>query len=387
MPLEVVDSPESSNQLTAARVLLAFVAVALIVWLCTGFYSVSASEVALVERMGQLVGTVDHQGVRHATVVPTGLHYGLPWPLDIVHKIPSSQSLVIDIKDFSTAPLEYQQYKNVLMQQGIPKSAVDAVFDPYLITSDKNVLHASITVQYRVQDPEEYFMSAAHSDSLKQATLVADREAVLRKVALHALIRCMADTTIDEALYQGRQDLVNRLTALTQKEAKELKLGVSIDRVNVPEVRWPANLDDVFNLANQAHAQAEQTKLNAQQYAESLKTNTQTGVVAQILSDAQSYQGKVVKGAMGEAERFKLVYARYQAAPDLTRLSIYADTMDAIFANVTRTIFVQKGQKAWLPLDPIEGKLPNPTTPANNSQLGAPAAVNSAGVPQAPPGH
>ena len=52
VPLDVVDH-EPSNQLTAARVLLAFVAVALIVWLCTGFYSVSASEVALIERMAQ----------------------------------------------------------------------------------------------------------------------------------------------------------------------------------------------------------------------------------------------------------------------------------------------------------------------------------------------
>jgi membrane protease subunit HflK len=262
----------------------------------------------------------------------------------------------MDVKDFATTPLEYQQYKNVLMQRGLPKSAVDAIFDPYLITSDKNVVHAAVTVQYRIQDPEAFLMSVSHSE-LTAPTLVAEREQMLRRVALHALIRVMADTTIDNALYQGRQDLANRLTAATQSEAHELNLGVSVERVNVPELRWPAILDDKFSMASQAHSQAEQARLNAQSYAESLRTNTQTGVAAQIRSAAQSYKDKVTKSAQGEADRFTLVYERYQVAPDLTRLSIYADTMNAIFDGVARTVFVQRGQKAWLPLDPIEDKL------------------------------
>lgn len=346
--------PEGSRWGRAHHVLLAFLGVGVVIWLLTGFYQIQGSEVGMVERMGAMVTDLNGK----VSIKTMGLHYGMPWPIDTIHKFPTGEAHSLTVKDFNTSTAATEEYKKYLSSLGYTKQVLDAVFDPYLITSDKNMLNAQLTVRYLIKDPEAYFMCVAHSESEGGTAgssalkiMLAEREAVLSHIVCHELVRELARTRVEAALTEHRQELINRLLAGIQREITFLRLGIMVDSINL-ELRWPLQVDEAFTSAQRARAEM-QTNIETAKSDRSVRTTRAAGgETDQILDAAKGDADHVIKQAKGEVERFNNVYEPYRAAPFITRTSLYNDTMNLILKNVQRVMYVQPGQKQTLVLDP-----------------------------------
>lgn len=353
--LEIAEGSESSQDqetrwpawLNAARILLLFVVFGVVVWVLTGLYKVNAAEVVVVERMGRF----------EATETEGGLHMGWPWPIDIIHRIPIGQTRRLEVNDFFQSPAAYEALKREMMAQGVRRDVLDAIFDPYLITGDKNVLNMKIAVQYRIKDPTAYLMSIAHGAAHNDPQVMIERENIIHQTSMHVLIRETAKVTIDQA-FNDRVAFAERLLVAARAEAERLKLGVDIEKVDLLDVRWPAGVGDAFTEESRARQQKESAREAAKAYYESVKTAAKEGHYNRIVGEAQAYKKKVIDDARGETVRFRHVYEQYKKEPELTRINLYADAMTTVMKNVSRVILVQPGQKANLVIDPVEEKIP-----------------------------
>src|SRR5579862_7408259 len=87
-------APESPAWAKAHFILLGFLGVGLVIWLLSGFYKVNAGEAAIVERLGYFLRNVEQEPGKPSQVewMDAGLHYHLPYPIDVVHFVPIQQN-------------------------------------------------------------------------------------------------------------------------------------------------------------------------------------------------------------------------------------------------------------------------------------------------------
>ncbi|MCM2356251.1 MAG: hypothetical protein NDI68_06125, partial [Arenimonas sp.] len=94
----------------------------------------------------------------------------------------------------------------------------------------------------------------------------------------------------------------------------------------------------------------------------------------------------VVAQAQGDAQRFQSVLTQYQKAPQVTRDRMYLETMQQIYANVTKVLVDsrQGSNLLYLPLDRILQQVSQGGAAVAGPEAGA-AAPSSAQMPPPPP--
>jgi membrane protease subunit HflK len=354
--LPVQPAPEGSRFGKAHHILLAFLGLAALIWLLSGIYQVNNDQVAIIERLGTYV--MDNDG--HAHQVERGLHYALPWPIDRILKISTKQQRTLTVAWFNESPDAYAGVKSEFMRQGLPQALLDAIFDPYLITGDLNVIHMKLAVQYRVDDPEAWLTTVAHSDE-DSDDLTGKREDLFQEIAKHAMTSQVASMPVDTVLF-AQTGLPTTLSAAIDKAMTlpdpldptgKLKthMGVHVQSVDLLAVRPPDLVRDSFDAVGRAIQQADQsrTQAKAQAYADMQDALAKTST---LQSDANAYSNQVIGAAKNEATRFSQVFAQYQKAPDVTMWNVYVDAVKSVTASATRIIFAQPGQRTTIILDP-----------------------------------
>ena len=345
----------------AHHVLLIFAGAALLVWLLSGFYKVNPGEVAIIERLGQYVGT-GHGGSGKAELFEPGPHYALPWPIDTVHKISIRQTRILTVDAFDSRPDAYAEVKRRFIEEhpGIQLVVADAVFDPYLITADQNIVHMSVAVQYTIADPEAWLTTASHEDDITGES-EGMREALFQQVVQHAMVHMASNLTIDDVLFEGRQRLpvILKAAVINALEPPEIPgdtakhgitMGIHVERVDLVQARPPDYVKKNFEAVNEARAQAAGTVSKAQADAQTAVTQAQAAK-AGMISDAKAYNSQVVESAKGEAARFAQVLLQYNEAPAVTRYNVYADAVRTIAAAANRLMFLERGQHATITID------------------------------------
>ncbi len=347
--------PEGSHWGKAHHVLLLFLAIVLAVWILSGFYTVNADEEAIVERLGQYV--TNDKGDK-ALVVDQGLHYHLPWPIDLVHKVPIKQALTLQVRTFNASPDNYKDFTRDLIRKGASIEQVEALFDPYLITADKNVVHMEIAVVYQIAEPEKWLMTVSHNP--ESADKSGTREELFNQVAAHVMIAQLAHMPVDNVLIDDRerlpQILMNKLVDAMKihnpgNPKEPIDLGISIQKVDVTALRPPDVVLPSFEAVLQSRADKEIAKRRAEAKRDS-DVNFAEGQHRTMIGDAQAYASQVVDAATGDASRFSQVYTEFQNAPDITRWRLYSDAAQSITANAKQRLFVEPGQKSVLYIDP-----------------------------------
>jgi membrane protease subunit HflK len=375
--------PEGSRWGKAHHVLLVFLVVAVLVWIGSGFYQVNADEVAVVERLGQFVSAAGPGGGGggNATRVEQGLHYRLPWPIDRVFKIPVQQTRTLTVNTFYAPQDAYADFKRDAMLEDktgqMTPEILNALYDPYLITADKNVVHVSLMVTYRINDPEAWIMTVSHeseekasSDTVVAATVgEADmREELFQQIVQHALVRQLAVLPIDRVLFSDSEPGGDRWRLVLNNAVqnamllpdpsdpsgkKRIDLGVEVQKADVVATHWPSyqRVDEAFQSVLNAKSGADVVKFQANAYAQSAITQANSQKETMV-REAEAYAKQITDQATGEASRFTQVYTQFQNAPDVTRWNVYADAAHTVSAAATRIYFVEPGQKTIITLDP-----------------------------------
>ena len=292
------------------------VAVALFIWLVTGFYIINQGERGVVLRFG-----------KKAEITDAGLRWHLPFPLETVEKV--------NVEKVSTIEIGYRSNRSGGGKSKVPKEAL-------MLTEDENIIDIEFAVQYKIKDAGEYLFNLRDPETtIAQATESAVREVV-------------GKSTLDFALTEGRDQVSRSARELLQQILDRYKMGVQIVTVETQKAQPPDEVKSAFDDAVKAREDEQRLKNEAEAYANDVIPRARGGA-ARLMQEAEGYKASVIARADGDARRFSQIANEYVKAPGVTRERLYLETMEQVLSSTT-TIFID--QKAgnnliYLPLDKL----------------------------------
>ena len=320
-------------------------AVAVLIWLGTGFFIVQEGQQAVITQFGKYKSTVG-----------AGFNWRLPYPIQRNEIVVVTQIRSVDVgKD------------TVIKATGLRESA--------MLTSDENIVEIKFAVQYRLSDARAYlFESKDPAGAVIQAAETAVREVV-------------GKMRMDAALSEDRDKIAPQVRMLMQKILDRYKVGVEVVAINLQQsgVRPPEQVQAAFDDVLKAGQERERSKNEAQAYANDVIPRA-VGAASRLKEESDAYKARIVAQAQGDAQRFRSVLTEYQKAPQVMRDRMYIDTMQQVYSSVTK-VMVESRQGSnllYLPLDKImqmtglsgtsssadsalgsAGNMPLPITPAS----------------------
>lgn len=300
-----------------------------LVWAASGFFIVQEGHQAVVTSFGKFTRTVD-----------AGFNWRFPYPFQASETVAVTQLRSVEVG------------RNAVVQAtGLRESS--------MLTKDENIVDIRFTVQYRLKDARAYlFENRSPDDAVVQAAESAVREIV-------------GKSEMDSVLYEQRDAISSQLMQSVQSQLDRLNTGILIVNVNVGNVQAPEQVQAAFDDAVRAGADREKAKNEGQAYANDVIPKAK-GSAARLHEEAEAYKARVIARAQGDAQRFNSVLVEYQKAPGVTRDRIYIDTMQQIYAGVSKVLVDSRNNSnlLYLPLD----KLIQQSSAAAAPAAAAPAA-------------
>lgn len=319
---------------TGAAVLIA---IALIAWLASGFYTVDEGWRGVVTRFGKHVATTD-----------PGPHWHLPYPISTVQRVHVDERRSINIG-----------FENMgSSSRSVPTEAL-------MLTQDENIVSVQMTVQYQVGDPATYLFNFVDPrQTLKEITESAVREVVGKRTIDDVLATEDLGTVGDsgggtadntktaQVAVQASGDIAAATRKLVEDIVKRYNVGVQIETVNIQKIQPPDQVQDAFYDAIKAREDKARLINEAEAYRNEILPKAQ-GQAARIKEDAQGYKAQVVADAQGDTSRFSQLATEYEKAPDVTRERLYLETMQDVLSASGKVLVGSDSGKPlmYLPLD------------------------------------
>src|SRR6476660_37661 len=281
-----------------------------------------------------LVGVKTRFGAYHDLVNP-GLAYAIPY-IDEIHIVPTQRLLKLEF-GFSTP-----NATNIYQGDSEPGETET------MITGDLNTALVPWVVQYRITDPKTYLFGAREPEQ----TLRDLSESVMREV--------IGDRTVDEVLTIGRHDIESSTLKRLADLCSQYGLGIQIQQVQLATVRPPPAVQAAFNEVNQAQ-QEKQTAINQAWAVYNDAVPNARGQAKEREKQAEAYAFRRVNEAKGEAQKFSLLLAEYNKAPEITRQRLYLETMESILPALERKVIVDDSIKGVLQTLPLLTPMPSAT--------------------------
>jgi membrane protease subunit HflK len=306
--------------------------VVLVVWLGSGFFIVQEGQQAIVTTFGRYSQTVD-----------AGFQWRFPAPFQAHETVSVTQLRSAEIGRGGVA-----------QTTGLRESS--------MLTQDENIVDIRFTVQYRLKDAKNFLFENRDTDN----AVVQASESAVREI--------VGKSMVDAVLYQARDALAADLVKSIQGQLDRLKAGVLVVNVNVQNVQVPEQVQAAFNDAVRAGADRDRFKNEGQAYASDVIPKAR-GTAARLKEEADGYAQRVVAQAEGDAQRFRLVLTEYQKAPAVTRDRLYIDTMQQVYANVSKVMVDSRSGSnlLYLPLDKLMQQAGN--APAVSAAQPTPSAA------------
>jgi membrane protease subunit HflK len=284
--------------------------IAALVWAGSGVFIVQEGQQAVVTTFGRYANTRD-----------AGIQFRLPYPFQSHETVSVTTLQSVEVG------------RNSVVQ-------ATGLRDSSMLTQDENIIDIRFTVQYRRANARAYlFENFRPDDAVRQAAETAVREVVGR-------------TNVDAVLYEQRAALATDLVKSIQAQLDRLNAGILVDNVNVQNVQVPEQVQAAFNDAFKAGADRDRFKNEGQAYAADVIPKAQ-GTASRLRQEAEAHRATVVATAEGDAQRFRSVLGEYQKAPAVTRDRLYLETMQQVYANVSKVMVDSRSGSnlLYLPLD------------------------------------
>lgn len=287
------------------RIVRYVVLILIILYLCSGFYSISQSELGVLQRFGRII---------NKNVKP-GIHYALPWPIDRVDKVPVKIVKRIVIDDFI-----HNEDKKSRSYKFYELSGLSS----YCITGDNNIIEISCSLHFTISDPVKYLF------------VVKDTEQLLHEITCNAIVHCIAQFEVDEIL---KRKIIIYIKNKLQQMLDLYNTGLNISFIELKEVRPPKDVqkyfDDVIN--------AKIDKIKMMNDAESYKNEKipdAKGKASRIIENAKAYKKKIILEAEGEKEKFLNKLTLYMKSKKMTKEQIYFKFVKEIFPQIEKKYII-----------------------------------------------
>lgn len=282
-------------------------AIAVSVWLLTGFYTVAPNQVGIETIFGRYVGSKGE-----------GLRYNFPYPVGGVVKPNVGQVNSIQIGYRSGA--------------GSQARLRDVPDESLMLTGDENIVDLDFEVQWRV-------------NPLKASDFVfnlQNPEGTIKAISESAMREVIGRRNIQAILTNEQSSVAQEVKEIVQSALDEYGAGVRIEVVQLVSVNPPPEVRPAFIDVNAAQQDADTAQNEAKTYA-SREVPQSRGRAAQILQAAEAYKAKATADATGQAARFSEVYESYKVAPAVSRERLFLETMEKVLGSVNKVIIDQNG--------------------------------------------
>ncbi|OUS06832.1 HflK protein [Rhodobacterales bacterium 52_120_T64] len=283
----------------------------LALWAFASFYSVKPEEQSVELLFGKY----------HQTGNP-GLNFA-PWPFVTAQVMPVTRENTEDIGVGS---------RGSRLEEGL------------MLTGDENIVDIDFQVVWNISDAPKFLFNLADA----QETIRAVSEAAMREV--------IARSDLAPILNRDRAAISQEVRGLIQGTLDTYSSGVNIVRLNFDKADPPVEVIDAFRDVQAAEQERDTLEKRADAYANE-RLAAARGSSVQLLQTAEAYRAQVVNTATGEASRFLSVYEEYAKAEEVTRKRLYLETMERVFADVTKIIIDEdasgSGVVPYLPLNEL----------------------------------
>ncbi len=283
-----------------------------LIWLGSGIFIVQEGQQSVVTSFGKFSHTVD-----------AGLQWRMPYPFQAHETVNVTQLRSREVGRNS-----------VVQSTGLRDSS--------MLTEDENIVDIRFTVQYRLKDARAFLFE--NRDPEDAVTLAA--ESAVREI--------VGKTKIDSVLYEQRDAVAAELVKSIQAQLDRLKAGIIVANVNMQSVQPPEQVQAAFEDTLKAGQDGDRLKKEGLAYASDVIPKAQ-GTAARLREESEGYKASVIAQAEGDAQRFSRVLTEYQKAPGVTRDRLYIDTMQQVYANVSKVLIDSRSNSnlLYLPLDKL----------------------------------
>jgi modulator of FtsH protease HflK len=288
------------------------VAIAIALWLASGFYIVDASQRGVVLRFGKY----------HLTTEP-GPQWHLPYPIESVE--------VVNLSQVRTLEVGYRtNVKNKVLKESL------------MLTDDENIVDLQFALQYVLKDPKDYLFTNRNPDE----TVMQVAESAMREI--------VGKSKMDFVLYEGRESIRAQAQKLMQQILDRYQTGVAISQVTMQQAQPPEQVQASFDDAVKANQDRERQISEGQAYANDVVPKAR-GTASRLMQESEGYKQRIIATADGEASRFRQIMTEYSRAPAVTRERMYLDTMQQVLSSTSKVIVDQKSGNnlLFLPLDKL----------------------------------
>ncbi|MEM1108994.1 MAG: SPFH domain-containing protein [Planctomycetota bacterium] len=345
-----VDDPAQQSLSDALRVsflILRVLMIALVIVYVffSGNYQVGEQEEAVVTRFGKII--TDADGVQ---TKERGFHFGLPYPIDNVIKVPTNER-TIDVP-------------NAFYYEGEAVAGVRPLNpekDGSLITGDANIVHARFAAGYVISDPvaflanfgdpkavtrERFSLESGGEEISFDADLTGLQiaDALVTNMVEQGVVHQVGNSTTDDIIAGSFPE--GRARQVAQARLDELDVGITITNITMRMPEVPPSVADAYQLVSQAEA-TRATRINE---AESERTR--------LLGEAGGKAALPVRGQDGPLVRLLKEYELATTLDDTDRLA----DLDAQLGEALRSLTVAGEDEP----SPIGGET---ATIINNAQI------------------
>lgn len=301
-----------------------FVAIALVLYLGSGFFIVAPDQRGVVLRFGQVVREVG-----------PGPGYHLPWPFEEVLK-PSVTQIRKEEFGFRTVDV------------GPPARFRDVDQEALMLTGDENIVKALFIVQYKVKPDPEATADFLFNVRDPQGTVRAASEAAMRQV--------IGSNKIDDALTEDRERIQIEAQDVLQAILDGYDSGIKVETVKLQDVDPPDQVSDAFKDVISAQQDRERLINEARGYANDVVPKAR-GQAAQLLNEAEGYRLAKIQEAQGAAQRFVALHDEYAKAKDVTRQRLYLEAMEEILPRLDKIVIDEAAGERTVPYLPLDQML------------------------------
>jgi len=303
-------------------------------WVLSGFYIVHTYEQGVVLRFGSFVG---HTG--------PGVHYHLPWPIEVAYTPEFSRQKETDI-GFKPAA----DSTNPSQTEDIPDESL-------MLTGDENIVDVNFAVLWQIKDANAYLFNVERPDDAVKA------------VAESAMREAVGQDQMDLILTSDRGAVQRKVLKLMQQALDSYGAGIQINEVKMLKTEPPLDVRAAYLDVQSALADQDRKRSEAQAYANTIIPQAR-GEASHIVQDAEAYRQKAIAEAQGESARFLAVDQEYKKAPAVTRQRLWLETMSQVLAPLNKVVVddAAKGVVPYFQLPALPKSAPPQRAPAQSSE-------------------
>lgn len=291
------------------------IAVLLLAFLATSWFSIEPEEVGIVLRFGEYNRTVT-----------SGLNFKLPFGIETLRKVPVERQ---EKEEFG--------FRTLVAGKRTQYSEKSYDNESLMVTGDLNMAQVEWIVQYRISDPYKHLFRVRNA----KQTFRDINEAVMREL--------VGDRSALEVLTTGRTELAQTVSDKIQELCDSYELGLTVEKVQMQSVTPPDPVKPAFNDVNVAEQEREKLVNEAQAQYNRVIPKAR-GEAQRMIEEARGYALERVNEAQGEANRFNSLYTEYAKAREVTKQRIYLETMSKVMQKVDKKFITDDKASGILPL-------------------------------------